>query len=67
MIQNPKNCRNNCRKYQTSDCPAIEFEQKEHMHGFSNLVITVTPVIGCDAYLEPEPVRETQPTAKKKK
>jgi len=63
MEQNPKNCRNNCPFHQTGKCPAIVFEQTEHMHGFSNLVQGVTPVIGCAAYPEPEQTIVQQPVA----
>lgn len=62
MEQNPKNCRNNCPFSQTTDCPAIAFEQKEHLHGFSQLVITVSQIIGCSMYpesaLPPQPITE---------
>ena len=54
MNQNPKNCRNNCPFLNTSDCPAIVFEQTEHMHGFATLAITVTGIIGCATYPEPD-------------
>jgi hypothetical protein len=79
MNQNPRNCRNNCPFENTADCPAIVFEQIEHMHGFSTLMITVTPIIGCTAYPEnpeQEPAAEThsveqhltkQPVSVKKK
>ncbi len=67
MIQTPRNCRTNCPKQNSSDCPAIIFEQQEHMLGFSQLVITVSQVIGCAAYPEnTKPAQEsTQAPAEK--
>ena len=70
--KNPRNCLNNCPFQNTGGCPAIVFEQTEHMHGFATLAITVTGIVGCATYPEPaqEPVQEPvqqKPVAKKKK
>jgi hypothetical protein len=61
--KNPRNCLNSCPFQNTGECPAIIFEQKEHMHGFATLAITVTGIVGCATYPEPALVQETPPLA----
>jgi hypothetical protein len=50
----PKNCLNGCTHHQKAECPAIQYEQTQHVEGISRMIEGVTPIIGCASFGESE-------------
>lgn len=47
---NPRNCAAPCPKHNTAACPAIQYEQEQHTHGFAIQMPRITKVIGCASF-----------------
>jgi len=62
-----QNCLNGCQIHQKSECPAIQYEQTQHVEGISRMIEGVTSIIGCASYVEPGvPGKEPEKKSHKK-